>query len=107
MTTKISPYLAQIPIGRLQPDGSVVGSTDFIRWANEQLIPRVGGSAAQSNLELAAAISAATAWEMVLQPIPAQQGFPDVTQPSAAEQSFPDVMQTYDASGFDEITFQH
>lgn len=57
MTSKLAPYLSQIAIGKVQPDGNVLGSVDLIRWLNEALIPRIGGTQALTNLELATTIA--------------------------------------------------
>jgi hypothetical protein len=71
------------------------------------LFKRVGETTALTNTELAALLNGVQSGEMVFQPGVSNPTFPDVTQPATADPSFADVMQTFDATTFDEITFQH
>lgn len=90
MTSKISPWAARL-VG-VNADGTF--SAEFVRWLNRQLVERAGGAVAMTNQELADALSALAAGEMVMQPGARELLFVDVLQPATVDAQLPDVMQS-------------
>lgn len=90
MTSPLPAFRIQVPIGRVQPDGTVLASDDFSRWLNRPLRARIGGETASTNIELAKQAAAAQlaadqllVGEMVFQGVDIQPAYPDVVQQDA------------------------
>ncbi len=52
--TQIQPYQQQVAIGRVQRDGRVIATTEFLRYISQYVYERVGGADALTNTELQA-----------------------------------------------------
>lgn len=53
----IQPYQQRVSIGTVQKDGSVLASSEFIRYISQYVYERIGGSTAMSNAELGSMIA--------------------------------------------------
>ena len=104
MTSRLTPPIARIPIGIATVAGQaveVMAHPEWLRYLTQALLDRAGGRLAMTNTELADALSALQASEMLAQPA-APDAIPgDIVQSAGLDAMPGDITQS---GGCDSIT---